>query len=298
MTAQLPYSFFILRTDGTVQRVNVEQELQQQLTALFNGQRADLLPQQVEEVPFTAETPTADAGEVLTIADFTLPADITTAVNNPNATAGLIFTTADAYQIKSIFAVVQAQRPQVLFQAFDRRRVLGDQAGRFAITHSQGTFRRLEDPALVLDSRLAMIYQGGTLYFRSYQVANHIVDLSQYYREASNDEITAFLNEGGVGCDAVGDLLDNIDTVGRKKFALVRESGVLDTVPVNRIVAVAGRHKVKIKTERVNGGVRIVLPSERKELKAVLSFLNQDIYHPPLTKEGRFLSRSKVRMKD
>jgi hypothetical protein len=301
MSTPLPHNFFVIRDAGAtdaIERVTLTQPLQQQLTTLFSGQRTEFFTPETEEIAFNGDALTADPGELLTVPNFPLPPPIMSAVTNSGAVPPLVFTSEAAYAIQCIFAITPTADGEILFQAFDRRRVLADQASRFAIVHSEGTFRRLESPGLILDAQLAALYRGGTLYFRSYQVAKRIFDLTAYYREASNDEITTFLGAGLVACAAPAMLLANIDTVGRKKFTMVRTSGVLDTVSLKTIVSTAKRHKVPLTTQVVNGQRKIVFPSERKELKAVLSFLNQDIYEAPLTRDGRFLSRSKTRISD
>jgi len=297
----IPYNFFVLRDGGQnqiVQRIIVTQELQDQLTLLFSGQRGELLGGQPEQITFSGETLTAEQIEILVINNFPMPAIIETAAGNFLGTPDLIFTTEAAYEIRSVFAVVPTDPPEILFQAFDRRGVLAGQAGRFAIKHSEGTFQRMDSPTLVLDARLAATYQNGNLYFRSYQVAKRIFDLTPFYKESSNEEITEFLAKGIVGCTDPAKLIANIDSIGRKKLTLVRASTIFQDVDVATIVRRARKHKITIATERVNGAIRILFPNTRKELKDVLSFLNQDIYEAPLTKAGRFLSRSKVPMQE
>ena len=114
------------------------------------------------------------------------------------------------------FSVHQSFR----FQAFERRQALD--ASGLSILLSKGTFKRLSDPGLTLDTKLAAVHKNKRLYFNSFFTARRIFDLASYYREATDTEIEQFAKEPTVALKTPTALTDNADEWVRRRIALIR----------------------------------------------------------------------------
>jgi hypothetical protein len=84
------------------------------------------------------------------------------------------------------------------------------------------------------------------------------------------------------------------DTWVRKKVALILANGILKNIPLKTIAAAAKRQDIPLVAKKINGELVLVLPEDKKELKAVLQFLDEDDYNGPLT-GTRYISNSKRR---
>jgi hypothetical protein len=63
-------------------------------------------------------------------------------------------------------------------------------------------------------------------------------------------------------------------------------------VPLNDIKAIAAEFSIPIEYVVQDGGERIKVPSDRKSLKTLLRFLDEDYYKSPLSKTN-YLTNSK-----
>ncbi|MCO4882706.1 Kiwa anti-phage protein KwaB-like domain-containing protein [Paraburkholderia caribensis] len=118
---------------------------------------------------------------------------------------------------------------------------------------------------------------------------SRVFDLSEFYREATNDEVEAFATHEKM---AVADLQNFLASAGpliRRKISLISQSGILETT--EQLVAVAQIFNVPM---NVNEQGRIILPTNKTELRQILRFLDEDYYESPLS-QSRFVSNSKRR---
>jgi hypothetical protein len=170
-----------------VRHIPVTQGLQQQMSELFGGQRGQLLTD-IEPLEFTGSY-TPDDGEILSIDNFEVPNQFWQAVRNPTDCQKLVLGGDSRDRIKGIFAGRAAPEPFLSFQAFEQRRLLSK---GLSLIISQETFKRLEDPGLILADKLTVLYSNGRLYFRSYFSARRVLDLSEYYRQAKDQDRKKF----------------------------------------------------------------------------------------------------------
>src|SRR5690606_10765830 len=90
--------------------------------------------------------------QIIRIGGFALPESISDALNDPISVSPFSFSADTADKIAGLFVGRLAPEPSVLFQVFSRRQVLSSTG--WSLILSDDTFRRLEEPGLVLDSRL------------------------------------------------------------------------------------------------------------------------------------------------
>ena len=289
-------NFFAITDDpeSSLRRIRVTRQLQSELATLFHEQTATLLNEDLEEVQFDGRLEPDDS-QILVVPDFPVPEDISAVVRNPRGLEPLDLSEGLDGRIKAIFTGHAGADSRYSFQVFDRRRLLS--ARGLSIILSADTFRRLEEPGLVLDTQLVAAIAAGKLYFRSYYKAKRVFDLTEYYREATSEELQTFAGTDNVHVEDLVAFEEVADTWVRRKVSLILESGILKSQQPKRIARVARKFGLAVQVSKKDGKEVIVLPEGKRELKALLRFLDEDYYEAPVT-QTQYVSNSKQRRAD
>lgn len=144
----------------------------------------------------------------------------------------------------------------------------------------------------MLDTKLSAVYREERLYFHSFFVARRVLDLSSYYKEATDADLKLFAKEETVALESPTTLTDNADDWVRRRVALIRDSKVMKNVAPKKIVTEAKRYGLKIRTKKADGKDQLLFPDDKRELKALLRFLDENYYTSGLTGD-RFVANSK-----
>jgi hypothetical protein len=288
------FNFFALLRHGgalSVRRIRVEKKLQEELTAEFLRQRDALLSSDVDVVPFDGSM-IAEESEVHSIAGFELPKDVADAIADPTSVDALDSDNADVIDsLRSIFAGrITKNESQVVLQSFDRRRAFA--TSRFTLFSEGETFARLQKPGLMLDIRAAAAYEGGALIFRSFVEMRRIFDLSKHYREATSAELYAFATHPRIAAADAAAFVDEANAWVRRKVAVLAESKLLDVLDPKDVEKTAKKYKVNLSL--VDG--KLVLPSEKRALREMLRFLDENYFTSDLT-GTQYLAKAKGRLK-
>jgi hypothetical protein len=116
-----------------------------------------------------------------------------------------------------------------------------------------------------------------------------VFDLSEYFNEATAEEITTFASHEKLDVANIAEFVAGASAPVRKKIALIRQSGILEKFTTEQIVAAAQNFNVVINTSQEG---KITLPSNGTELRRLLRFLDEDYYKSPLS-ETHYISNSK-----
>ena len=137
-------------------------------------------------------------------------------------------------------------------------------------------------PGLVLDSSLSAVYRtsSGDLLFRNFRIANTFLPLSDFYEEASEQAILEMLDHDNLTVERPEALATGADQWFRKRFALLRDSDVLDKFTPQQLKAFSQGHEAAIELDQ-NG--KIKFPSEKVEAKRLLQFLVEERFLGPIT---------------
>jgi len=287
--------FFALVSENrhvAVRRLRVNQSLQRAMTELFDEQADAFLADGLERVAFDGGY-NVDDSEIFTISDFELPSDIVDAVKHPSQPDELVLKNM-VPRIKSVFAGqydADSDDVTLYFQAFNKARLL---VGGLTILHQGSTFHKMTEPGLTLDTKLVAAYTEGNLYFRSYRSVNGIIDVTEYFKEATNGEIEEVLRHDRLYVDDEAAVLKATDSWMRKRFSAILASGILNQVTPRKMVNRAKKYDLSLDTCRVNDRDALVFPGEKKTMKRLLTFLSEGYFEGELS--GRLFQTNSQRV--
>jgi hypothetical protein len=227
-----------------------------------------------------------DQGELLEIQGFQDPYGLRNAVRKPLPIESFNPKHHSLQSIKAIFAGKQSGSSAVLIQNFEKRRLIDT---GFSIFYSGNTFKRFSDAGLTLDTKLTAILEGDSLKFRSFHVLRRIFDLTDYFNEATDDDMSSFAKHKKLAIEDTTRFLESASSLTRKKIALIKRSGILDKVDTRTLLASARTFKVPVRQDS-NG--RILVPENKTELYQFLKFLDEDYYESALS-QVKYISNSK-----
>lgn len=223
--------------------------------------------------------------EAFKVSDFEDLDGIIEAVKEP---AGVLpwDTNEDDIEVKGFFFGVQGGDGWTVgLQIFDRRQLISN---KFTLLWSKNSFERVKGLALSLDNKLAAVVKENEnnldLYFKSLHNARRLFDMDMYFKEATEQDVNDFF-EGDLfsGYDR-NECLELIDNWCRKKIAFILKEERFNNLTATHIKSKADELNVEINVEKdKNGEDKIQFPDEKKTLKRILRFLDEDIYKSSLT---------------
>nr|WP_319802936.1 Kiwa anti-phage protein KwaB-like domain-containing protein [Xanthomonas vasicola] len=162
--------------------------------------------------------------------------------------------------------------------------------------HSENVYKKLDGTGITIDNRVVAKLAGKRLSFRSFFYARQIFDLSSYYQDATDTDIAEFAQLDKVSVRNVDQLKQISDTWVRRRLWLVQQSKILETVDISDLIAAVAQFNLTInRAVDANGKELIVIPEDKRELKNLLRFLDDDYYTSPVSKNN-YRTNSKVRL--
>ncbi len=258
-----------------VRKIPVTGPLQAEMSGYLMEQKERFYGTGHQRVEFTASY-SIDDGEINFIPSFPLEGHISNAVENPLDYESLDLR-VETHAIKALFFGFNSGSDLFVgFQAFDSRKVLRK---GFTILNSGNTYKKLEDPGLTLQNSLTAIYEKGELTFYSYFNTKKFVDLSRFYIEATDTDIAEFASNKLFEVEDIEAIKAASDQIVRKKIALLHKNKVLESVTIKSIGATAKEYGVDLDIKNN----KLLLPSDKKKLKNLIRFLDENYFTAPLT---------------
>lgn len=272
--------FAACRINGELvsRRVRLDATIQDQVEGIFAHQAQAYFEGVDDEVPFDGRWK-PDANELLTL-EVTPEAEILreTLTGNPTAVEPLDLANFANVGVKALFTSDGTNDAgRVLVQRFTAGQVLNR---KFALFLQNNSFRRLTAPAFTLASSLAFVIDDGLIKFRSFPNLRAVFDVTEIYREATDQEVRGFAVHPSLHVAEVENFVLTADQVTRKLINAVTASDVLEAYTPTEIRDAAARTQLVIELE--DDG-RIVLPAGRREVKDLLQFLDESRYNGPLS---------------
>jgi hypothetical protein len=287
------YTLFAYTRDPAqrIVRFSVDREVQVELTAYLEPQ-VQYFDREREVVEFDGKYK-PDDHELLVIREFEDIDNLAAAIGNPITVPIADPAEFSFEQIKALFFGRQVDgQISVYLQNFDRRKLISDTG--FSIFHSQNVYKRIEGTGLTLDSKISAKLQGDNLQFFSFFHISRMFDMTNYYQEATDTDIVEFAALEQVSVRDQAALIQVSDTWVRRKLWLIKQSGILERVPSNDIRRIAAEFGIAVNYEVLDGAEKLVMPVEKKDLKTLLRFLDEDYYKSPLSNTN-FITNSKRR---
>lgn len=283
-------SLFALSTPGQSQvlRLSISQDVQAEFEQTWRDQMRVFLSVD-DEIEFDGNY-RPEAGELLKISNFSDPYNLLTVATNPLSVPVFDSELHSVERIRALFTVtIDDPTPLVLMQLFEQKRVLAKD--RLIFIFEGKTFQRLEHAGFILDSRLLAVIDSTSIKFENFYNLRRVFDMDEFFHEATEIELHAFLDHECFAAQNHAEVIDEADTLVRKKIALISQSGILDVVKPRKVRSTAKKFGLDIALDSTG---RIILPGNRAELKRVLKFLDEDYYSAPLS-GTKYVSNSKRR---
>lgn len=260
--------------NSPIRRIPLTGSIQNEVSEFFLRQKENFCVDK-EKVDFTGSY-NVDIGEVFRISDYSIEEELTNPLQNP-LSYDILNLREESLRIMALLAGEWNDEKYICFQVFDSRKVLGK---GFTLIHSQNTYTKLQDPGIILQDKLTALFEEDELLFYSYYNTRRFLDLSNYYKEATDSDLDAFVDNDLFEVENKDLFKYNSDSIIRKKIALLQKNNVLGNLGIDDIRRTAQEYGVSINIENS----KIVIPDNRKELKKFIRFLDEDYFTAPLTK--------------
>lgn len=258
-------------------RIPLHQGLQQTLAASWEEQ-LECFQEDAEEVEFQPGY-TPEEHERFVLKNFELPDWLN---QESGSVANLDPISEHETLIDSAKGIVAFARREgddvVLFQNFSRSHVI--RPGRFLFLQND-TYETAERPGLTLDQKLSAVYFPDTrlLLFQNFRTTNSFLPLEEFYEEASAEEIQEVLSHARLAAEDAEALATEANQWFRKRFAMLRDSEILDKYTAKQIKAHAKGYGVEVEVK----GNKIVFPAAKGGAKRLLQFLNEELFKGAIT---------------
>lgn len=258
-------------------RIPLHQDLQQTLAASW-GDQLERFQEDTEEVEFQAGY-ILEEHERFALNDFKLPDWMD---ENSGSVGKLDSISEHEGLIDSAKGIVAFARSDgedvVLLQNFSRSHVI--KPGRFLFLQND-TYESAERPGLTLDQKLSAVVfaKKRLLLFQNFRTTNTFLPLEDFYEEASEEEIKEVLSHARLAAENVDSLAVEANQWFRKRFAMLKDSGILEKYTAKQIKAHAKGYGMEIELK----GSKIVFPAAKAEAKRLLQFLNEELFKGAIT---------------
>jgi len=271
--------------EAEVKRVMVSQDVQAQLDAFFGGLEEAFREGVNQEIDFDGRWK-PDRDQLMRL-PVTPEAQAIVAALNQDVLAieALEAANFENEQIRALIVKeTTSQNSRLLIQAFSNLQRL---SRRFAVTLHGNVFNRLTQPTFTIDAKIHIIIEGGSIKFKAYNMAKRVLDLTSAYREATDQDIQELCALPRVTGDAEKIIAAANPTL-RKLISSVKDSSVFEDNTANQIRTKAAAVNLDIPVQNH----RIVLPSDKAELRKVLTFLDHGVYLSPVSQQ-RYITNSR-----
>ena len=285
-------AIFIMAGDDEIYRLEVDQTTQSAICKTFSDSVENMTKDKAAhdfEVNYKPED-----DEILRIENFLLPDEIKDAIRNPLG--------ADLYQkdkdvlsqeeedflgypeIKAIFVGERTQDDagehfKIGFQRYRKEQNLT--ALPFRLFHSNNTFKPEKHFGIGITYNIDCYYIGDELQFASFYFARQVFDLREYYRSASDPEVTAFTKNEALNFENAESFNGMANTYVRRKIAMINDSDVLKNYSAKEIKSIAKTAGIDIRVQ----DKKIVIPADKDSAMEVLAFLDEEAYRGPFSND-------------
>lgn len=266
-------------------RIELDSNASSMVNTIFNDQKLHFESHHSTVLNFYAGY-TPSYSECFKLSNFNESAALIDAVTRNTAIPVWDPKVIDVNHIKALFVGIASPQNNnlIAIQTFNKKQIL-DTSKSFVmkLIGSANTFSKADNVGFNLDDKLVAIINGSDIFFRSFFKLRSIFDMSNYFAEATDQEVNDFAMHS-VFEVPLGFKLDTVaDTVIRTKVTLINKSGTLNNQTILKLKRAAKKINFPLQTNIVSGVEKIVMPQEKKAIKALLDFLDEDIFTSEIT---------------
>ncbi|TKU59824.1 DUF4868 domain-containing protein [Citrobacter sp. wls713] len=185
--------------------------------------------------------------------------------------------------IKALFMPVKINNTDyICLQTFNKGQVLDISKSLFL---SNQTFTMANTSGFNIDDKAVAVIENDKIYFRSFHKLRSIFNMDSYFVSATDKQVTMFSCHSKFEVAPGFDLNTVADTVVRTKITLIQNSKILETESISALKKAATKVNFPLKTIGSGKNEKIVMPSEKKEIKKLLDFLEEDIFTAEISKK-------------
>lgn len=288
-------SVFVLAggiNDNKVFRIDVDSDTQTSICKSFSDAVTQLTSGK-ERIAFDGSYK-PDENEYLFIENYQISDDIMNAIRDPLGVDTYKKQASQFPEIKAIFVGERTEKNgseqfSAAFQRFRKEQYISNK--HFNLFYDNNTFFRQKDDGISISDSIDCYYINGELQFGSFYFARQIFDLNGFYRSATDGEVSLFVKNTNVLIEDKESFTAMADSWVRRKIALINDSKVLEKYSAKEIAQRASDVGVTISTKKN----RIVLPCDKKQMKVVLGFLDEEAYRGPFS-QTTYLANSKRKL--
>lgn len=237
-----------------------------------------------------------DDDEAIQISPFELPEEIKQGAKTIQTLPTLDAKTANDKEIRALFVITDIRSGVVhraAFQSLYRGNLLTKRKSFFL---SGDMLDVQTSPALTLPSQISALYmydgRVGKLIFPQWRMISRFMDVADYYKQATNDEVKQVM-EHQLFTDAdVEAVLKFAGSRLRRRFALLKEDAVLDKLTADEIVNAGAQYQLVLEKKHVGGKDRIVFPKVKDNVEDLVKLLSEEFFEGCLTKQ-KYVTNSK-----
>ncbi|HDS9863747.1 TPA: DUF4868 domain-containing protein [Citrobacter freundii] len=281
-------------TTPRIVRVGLDRNASASVTGIFQKQSQHFESHHNNKISFYAGYD-PKYNECFEIQKFTDSASLLDAVNRPTAVPIWDPSQIDIDKIKALFVGVgTSTNPNIIaLQTFNKKQILDNSKSFFGrLVASKTTFSKADSVGFNVDDKLVAVIENDKIRFKSFFKLRSIFDMTPYFSAATDKELTTFSQLSLFSTPQGFDLKNVADTVIRNKVTLINQTGMLTPKNLSIFKTEASKVNFPLQTTLIGGIEKIVMPSSKKEIKALLDFIEEDIWVSGISGR-RFKSNSK-----
>ena len=291
---------FVLNKKGEINRLSISSDILGELSRNFDEEEQKFLDKESQIDYQPNYKPSED--ELQVIHKYSLLPSIIDAIKNPINVQEFSIENMEEFDIRCLFIGKfeknnNLEKIKIEFKRICKSYLLTKERESFwdLFSGDGNTYRKFESSIFSIPKDAQAFYDNGDLIFKSYKITNEMLDLSEYYRIATDETINEFFENNN---DKIMMLNNNhkiqFNTRIRRLFATILDEEILQKNKIEDIEKCAISQKISL---QISTDKKIILnPNNKKQLENTLNFLAQNTFvttfslEPQITNSRRKLS--------
>ncbi|ELI8402977.1 Kiwa anti-phage protein KwaB-like domain-containing protein [Yersinia enterocolitica] len=276
-------SLFAMMDDqvaSKVMRIQLDKQSNLTVNSIFKQQKSHFETHHSTAIPFYAGY-TPSYSECFLIDNFSESSILIDAVTRNTAMPVWDPSDVGIEHIKALFLGIDAPNNNkvIAIQTFNKNQIL-DTSKSFlmGLVASKNTFSKANNIGFNIDDKLVSFINNDKIYFRSFFKLRSVFDMSSYFQEATDQDLINFTSDKSFSIPQGFNMQTIADTVIRSKITLIINNGMLNPQNIPTFKKAAQKINFPLQTIIIGNDEKIVMPQTKKEIKALLDFLDEDIF--------------------